>query len=630
MGRLINQTESDGTVKTFAYDANGNRTGFTLQRGTTQEINLTYAYDNLNRLIEVKKGSTVIVKYSYDVSGNRSLLEYPQNGVVTTYGYNDANLVTSLENKKGAAVLSSYRYTYYLDGNQKDKTDHTGMITSYLYDGMGRLTQESEVGGKTIAYAYDRFSNRSKMTVSGTTESYTTTYEYHPNNWLLKEEKRQGKTVERFHYRYDANGNQVYREREKESPSEAPTGRVGFVQDSFVEDIATLDTREYNGFNQLVSVYRDGVRSQYSYRPDGLRYSKTVKDRKNAQSVHIHLWDGQNIVAEIGTTNTVTARYLRGINLIAREQDGANQYYLFNAHGDVTQRYDALGNLLKNYKYDAFGNEENPEPLDSNPFRYCGEYFDKETGEIYLRARYYDPTTGRFGAEDPAKHGLNWYTYCGGNPVLLIDPSGLSGILPDGELYISLNKDQKPMKGDKAILSYMKNLYRDGVSKKRKAQLISQIETIMSKGKQYDYWSVDYTFGLDYYTIPDITDKLWRIMEDSVRLEKSRIELGYLGFANLVGLGKKYDLKSQKEWQGHRHFLFMNQVIGWDDPGNILYGYFGRGIGFAQWELLGGAGAAQILDGNVELSFVFSNLDDPRDQASIKQGIDLYKAYNIN
>ncbi len=59
------------------------------------------------------------------------------------------------------------------------------------------------------------------------------------------------------------------------------------------------------------------------------------------------MWDGQNIVAEIGTTGTVTARYLRGINLIAREQDVANQYYLFNAHGDVIQRADASVYMMR-------------------------------------------------------------------------------------------------------------------------------------------------------------------------------------------------------------------------------------------------------------------------------------------
>lgn len=61
---------------------------------------------------------------------------------------------------------------------------------------------------------------------------------------------------------------------------------------------------------------------------------------------------------------------------------------------------------------------------DTNPFRYCGEYYDAETGLIYLRARYYDTDIGRFISEDPIRDGLNWYVYCGNNPVNRIDPNG--------------------------------------------------------------------------------------------------------------------------------------------------------------------------------------------------------------
>ena len=43
----------------------------------------------------------------------------------------------------------------------------------------------------------------------------------------------------------------------------------------------------------------------------------------------------------------------------------------------------------------------NKDKNDTNPFRYCGEYYDNETESIYLRARNYDPGIGRFTSEDP-------------------------------------------------------------------------------------------------------------------------------------------------------------------------------------------------------------------------------------
>ena len=58
------------------------------------------------------------------------------------------------------------------------------------------------------------------------------------------------------------------------------------------------------------------------------------------------------------------------------------------------------GTINQEYDYDAFGNEKNPDALDTNPFRYCGEYLDFETGDYYLRARYYDPSIGRFTQQD--------------------------------------------------------------------------------------------------------------------------------------------------------------------------------------------------------------------------------------
>lgn len=95
--------------------------------------------------------------------------------------------------------------------------------------------------------------------------------------------------------------------------------------------------------------------------------------------------------------------------------------------------------MTKKYTYDAFGVEKNIDENDTNAFRYCGEYYDAEIATVYLRARYYNPDTGRFISRDSFAGrrsdplSLNLYTYCGNNPVIYVDPSGHSyATLPDG------------------------------------------------------------------------------------------------------------------------------------------------------------------------------------------------------
>ena len=99
--------------------------------------------------------------------------------------------------------------------------------------------------------------------------------------------------------------------------------------------------------------------------------------------------------------------------------------------GDVIALTNADGEKAKTYAYDAFGEEHDISALDENPFRYCGEYYDTVSGTIYLRARYYDSSLGRFTQKDGWEFSnlkkslsLNLYTYCWSNPVMFVDPSG--------------------------------------------------------------------------------------------------------------------------------------------------------------------------------------------------------------
>ena len=108
-----------------------------------------------------------------------------------------------------------------------------------------------------------------------------------------------------------------------------------------------------------------------------------------------HVWDGNNITAE-KYYSSVTV-YVYGIALIK----SGTRYYLYSWHGDVIALINLAGSITKTYEYDAFGVEDDIDDSDSNPWRYCGEYYDKETKELYLWARYYDSVTGTFTQEDP-------------------------------------------------------------------------------------------------------------------------------------------------------------------------------------------------------------------------------------
>ena len=133
---------------------------------------------------------------------------------------------------------------------------------------------------------------------------------------------------------------------------------------------------------------------------------------------------------------TAAQRYFRGLGLVG---NGKGEFYLKNGHGDVVQIVNSSFEVKDSYayEYDAFGNNINKRNGDTNPFRYCSEYYDIETDSVYLRARYYNPSLGRFMSEDPVKDGTNWYGYCGGNPVMCTDPSGLKAYLNE------LNDEQR-------------------------------------------------------------------------------------------------------------------------------------------------------------------------------------------
>ena len=165
------------------------------------------------------------------------------------------------------------------------------------------------------------------------------------------------------------------------------------------------------------------------------------------------MWDGNNLVyinpslSEYLLTG-FTAYY--GLGIFESNQNGTKYRYQRNAHGDTTALLNQSGDIVHCYIYeDAFGTSTYSAD-DTNPFRYAGQYYDRESQSYYLRARYYLPRYGRFSQQDThwntgnmlygdnpvtlngrqipnyaaISQGLNLYTYCADNPVMFIDSSG--------------------------------------------------------------------------------------------------------------------------------------------------------------------------------------------------------------
>ena len=446
-GQVVSETErsGDGTVtKVYAYDAAGNRTAMGALDGDVLRAAAAYEYDALNRLECVLEEGKAVASYRYDANGNR--VQSAAGPVTARYEYNDGGLVTGVTNRSASGVLlSGYMYEYGLDGNQARKAEYTGKATAYEYDGLGRLSRETESGTDspvTRAYSYDWLGNRGGTRVSGA-ENYGISYEYDLNNRLLGSVKEADNgAVSTTAYEYDPDGNQLRKETEAIGPPSGSDPSIGFE-----EDASGIGLMEYDAFGKLAWALEGSVQAEYTYRPDGLRHSKEVDG-----ALTVHIWDGSNIIFDRMAGGSGT-KYLRGAGLIARQEEagGEYEYYLRNAHGDVVQMADASGEVTREYGYDAFGVETDPDDGDLNPFRYCGEYFDNETGTYYLRARYYAPRLGRFTQQDthwnntnniygdnPQKIGnilvpssgairqsSNLYVYCSNNPILFIDPTGL-------------------------------------------------------------------------------------------------------------------------------------------------------------------------------------------------------------
>jgi RHS repeat-associated protein len=266
----------------------------------------------------------------------------------------------------------------------------------WSFDGIYRLTGETVTNDPSgdngsVSYSLDPVGNRLSQT-SSLHNVPTVGFTYSVDDTLL------GET-------YDGNGNVT------------ATGGKTFSYDSQNELISANGgpvTVMYDGFGNRVSKTANGVTTKY------------LVDDLNPT--------GYTQVFDELTGSTVTRTYTYGLQRISENQVVDSvwtpSFYGYDGFGTVRQLTNTAGAVTDTFEYDAFGNAITHTGTTPNNYLYRGEQYDSDLGLYYLRARYYNPQTGRFMSRDPLG-GQAWdpktlhkYVYAGGDPVNLVDPKG--------------------------------------------------------------------------------------------------------------------------------------------------------------------------------------------------------------
>jgi len=324
-------------------------------------------------------------------------------------------------------------YTYDSVGRRATMTVPGQALVTYTYDDADRLTGITQ-GASSVTLAYDAADRRTSLTLPN---GSATTYEYNDADQFTTLRYWQGSIeLGGLTYSYDLGG--------RRTSTGGTWARTGLPMSM---SYATYDaanqltnwagrTRQYDGNGQLVSdgasSYSWGTRGRlvaisgataanFAYDAIGRRISAS-----SGGATSQYLYDGARIVSESRSTGTVA--FLNGTGLdewLTRTDSSGQVSFLVDGIGSRVGVVDSAGTLVGQSTYDPFGVTYTfgaSEPQGGFTGREQEAY-----GLYYYRARYYDPTVGRFLSEDPAGGDAsgNGYSYVEDDPTNANDPTGL-------------------------------------------------------------------------------------------------------------------------------------------------------------------------------------------------------------
>lgn len=434
---LIGITYSVATtpnVTSIVYDARGQRRSLTDGTGTS-----SWQYDAFGEITVAVNGAGAAVKYSYDQGGNQTSIVYPSGTQTVIQSYDTANRISSVTDPNNQKTT----FGYYPDSTLKTTTYPNGATVSNSYDNASVLTATTLAGigaPVSLTYTRDAADQLATTTPVGLPDA-TKTYQYSPIEQLTGVAGNTTNTP----YGYDKGDNPISLAGATQAFDVAnqlcwslsgtianptcatvPTGATKYTYNTDGDRLSSTPatgaktTNTYDQADRLTSTATNGTTYRYAYDGDGLRMTSST----GSTTTHF-TWDAGSVPNLLSDGPTI---YLYGPGGVPVEQLGLSgtSYYFDDQLGSTIALTDSLGHINATYTYDAYGNTTAHTGSATTPLRYAGQYTDAETGLLYLRNRYYDPSTGQFLSRDPAVAVTQMaYIYADENPLKEVDPLGL-------------------------------------------------------------------------------------------------------------------------------------------------------------------------------------------------------------
>jgi RHS repeat-associated protein len=413
---------------TYAYNDKGERTGFITPTG----VNITIGYDQAGRLTSYGPAGT----YTYRGDGLRAAKT--AGGITTPFTWNDATSGVPLllvEHAAGGPVA----YLYGPGGEVLEQK-----TTKQAINMVGTAAAGNSTSTQNVTLTLPAGIEAADMMIAVAALPSTKTINSAPTGWTLlsgmpvtntdgtkltawRKSAEGGETSATFTFQSGtypkAMAAIVYRGIDPSTPVDV--FQAATATDNELTIPSVTPTGGGDQLLAMVAVTLDSVNGDFTP-PEGM----TERRERSASGTTVFIAD-----APIGTgaTGDMTVTYsstqpLAGLLLALKPAPGATSHYHHDQLGSVRAITNSTGSVVATYTYDPYGRLTGSTGIHTNPFRWAGEYTDTETGLVYLRARYYDPTTAQFLTRDPLESSTREpYAYVAGNPLNGVDPLGLCG-----------------------------------------------------------------------------------------------------------------------------------------------------------------------------------------------------------